>query len=148
MKRSNIIVILMVIGAYLFVSCGSKESVSLESNAWKMVSMDGKEHPSFQEKNSFTVLFSANDSTVSGSGVCNTFMGRYEVKDNKITIGMDAATMRSCPEMDMEHPYILMFGEINSYKIDNGELVLCNADEERARFIALEEENVGMQAIN
>lgn len=53
MKRSNIIVILMVIGAYLFASCGSKELVSLESNAWKMVSMDGKGTPVFSGEKQF-----------------------------------------------------------------------------------------------
>lgn len=58
---------------------------------------------------------------------------------------MDAATMRLCPDMDMEHPYILMLRDVNSYKNENGELILCKADEERVRFIALDEENAEVQ---
>lgn len=76
-----------------------------------------------------TLLF-AGDSTLSGSGGCNSYSGTWEVQDGSIAIGPVAATLMACADMevqDQETRYLALLGEADTYRIDAGTLVMFDA---------------------
>lgn len=143
MKKNNSVMVLVTISVFLLASCAgnNQTETTLESNSWQLVNiiLDGKDNQVFYGKDCFTITFCEKDSTINGMGVCNSFMGRYESGENgKLIIGMGAATMKSCPDMDKEQAYFTMLDQADSYKIENYELVLFHSEKECARFAPFE----------
>ncbi|HXW98520.1 MAG TPA: META domain-containing protein [Methanomicrobiales archaeon] len=73
----------------------------------------------------------ASDGTLSGSGGCNLYFGRYTVSGTSLSVGAVVATKKSCATpagiMDQEQAFLSDLGRVAGYSIDGNELVLSDA---------------------
>lgn len=91
---------------------------------WEKTEMNSAEGINPQPKsNKFTLSF-AKDGTVLGTTDCNSFGGKYSVKDGLIDFGSLATTLMFC-EDSQEGEFLKLINDVKSYMInDNGKLVL------------------------
>ena len=75
-----------------------------------------------------TITISFEDGEISGSAGCNSYFGSYELSGAMITFSTIAMTEMFCmdPEgvMDQESMYLESLGRAESYKIEDGKLVI------------------------
>ena len=72
---------------------------------------------------------------VKGFGGCNSFMGTYEVNENKIKFGPMAGTRKFCEKtMELENSFMKVFSEVNNYKIFGEKLELYRDENVIAKF--------------
>lgn len=108
----------------------------IDQTSWKLVSLDQKSNPAFEEGDLYTISFSAADSAVSGVGACNRFFGKLALaKDDHIDIKMGGATMMACPNLDLESSFFKTLDEMSEMKMENDSLILLKDDKEIAKFI-------------
>lgn len=74
------------------------------------------------------ILFVTENNHVSGYSGCNRFMGTYTLEGSKLKMGQMAATMMACPDMDMEHAFLKMLDEVDSYVVKGSELHFMNKE--------------------
>ncbi len=128
----------------LMVACNNagNDVAQLESNTWKLVTLEGESNPAFaEEKESFTVNFSQQESAITGVGACNNFFGSFVMdKKGEIKIEITGATMMACPNMELEQPFFDLLNDCNAFEIENNVLTLSNGEREIATFTVLDQE--------
>lgn len=67
---------------------------------------------------------------VTGRGACNNFFGQAKVDGKAITFGPLGSTFMACEQavMDQEHRYHQALGQVTSYRLDGGKLILADKD--------------------
>lgn len=77
-----------------------------------------------------TISFNEKDSSVSGYSGCNRFTGSFEKNGNTIKIGPLASTRMACDSIrnEIEQDILEVLNKINSVTMENGKLVLSNAN--------------------
>ena len=84
------------------------------------------------------LTFNDDDSTLGGSGGCNSMSGSYETSQDGVTLTIDpgAMTLMACaqPAMDQEQAFLTMLEAVDSYRLEGGALLLLKGDEVLARF--------------
>jgi polar amino acid transport system substrate-binding protein len=74
-----------------------------------------------------TALF-GNDGSLTGTGGCNTFNGRYTTQNDRLTISNFNSTQIFCADppgiMDQENRYLQLLPQAQTYQITNQELTL------------------------
>jgi len=115
----------------LLAACTTQDGATkapnpLEGSEWRLVNLTGQE---VGEGARATLLF-ASDTSVSGSGGCNNFVGGVAVGGESITFGNLAATRRAClgPTMDLEEDYLAALSRAARYEVEAGALVLYASD--------------------
>lgn len=108
---------------------GDGDAPPLEGTEWTLV--DGVDAPD----DALPTLKLA-DGSVSGFGGCNTFNGPYELDGDSISIGPLAATLIACEDAKSaaEAAYLPAIEAVNSWAIEDGELVLSTDGEETFRY--------------
>jgi putative lipoprotein len=125
--------VLLVVAALLQAGCGGDDedgaAPTLEGTEWTLV--DGVDAPD----DSVPTLTLA-DGSASGFGGCNTFNGGYELDGDSITIGPLAATLMACEDAKSaaEAAYLPALEAVDSWAIEDGELVLSTDGEETLRY--------------
>ncbi len=82
------------------------------------------------------VTFSA-DGRITGSSGCNTFMGRYEVDDQALSVGPLASTRLACatPELQaQEQRFLQDLQQVTRLEVSGGQLTLVTRDGSRIEF--------------
>ena len=90
----------------------------------------------FQGDTPLTVSFAA-DGRVGGSGGCNTFMGRYSVDDQEVSVGPLAGTRRACatPELQaQEQRFLQDLQGVTRLEVSGSQLTLITRDGKRLQF--------------
>lgn len=67
-------------------------------------------------------------SSFSGSDGCNTFGGKVKIEGNKISFTEIMSTLKACENMQQSEIFMKNLEEIDSYKIEGGELFLYKKD--------------------
>ncbi len=82
-----------------------------------------------------SMVFTSTDS-VSGSGACNRYKGKYELKDGTITFSPMASTMMMCPEAisEQEMRFFQSLSEPQMVSFENGMLKLSPNEGEASVF--------------
>ncbi|THF87229.1 META domain-containing protein [Deinococcus sp. KSM4-11] len=83
-----------------------------------------------------TLRFGA-DGRVSGSGGCNTFMGRFSVEDDTLAIGPLAATRRACATPDLqrqEQTYLNDLQHVRTFQVGGALLTLVTSTGQALQF--------------
>lgn len=113
-----------IFSALIIHSCGSGK------NKPQRLSLDQWTVTSINENSSFsanpTISLSVNDKTISGNTGCNNFNGRFTLKGNKISFDQMASTKMFCKNMDIEDRFFSTLEKVDSYTIENNELILLN----------------------
>jgi heat shock protein HslJ len=89
--------------------------------AWTLNSVDG-------EQVTYKVtLDNSTDGRIAGRAPCNTYFGRFDVADGKVTVGPIASTRMACAEMASETAYLQMLQAVDQIEQSPGQLVLSGA---------------------
>ncbi|MGU3574858.1 META domain-containing protein [Brucellaceae bacterium C25G] len=83
--------------------------------------------------NAQSTLSIKEDGSVSGSGGCNRYFGKVEIKEEDLTFGQMGSTFMMCPPalMDQERKFFDILAAAKSYKIELGKLLLLNEQNEK-----------------
>ena len=98
----------------------------IEDREWTLVELRGKP----VESSNASLSFRAEDSVASGNASCNTFTGRYAIKNGqRIRFERNmAVTMMACPDMTIEAAFLEMLREVDNYAVgQDGTLSLNRA---------------------
>jgi len=99
---------------------------AIEDKSWKLVEVRGQ--PLESGKASLTLR--ADDSVASGNASCNTFNGRYAIKNGqRIRFERNmAVTMMACPDMSIEAAVLETLQQVDNYAVgQDGSLSLSRA---------------------
>jgi heat shock protein HslJ len=107
----------------------NKQANPITEKYWKLVSLKGK--PIDKEKKTikepFFILKLNNDQIV-GHGGCNSFSGKYELKEgNRIIISKLMSTLMACPANEIEIEFVKILESVDNYTIQGDTLFLQKA---------------------
>lgn len=89
--------------------------------AWTLNSVDG-------EQVTYKVtLDNSTEGRIAGRAPCNTYFGRFDVADGKVTVGPIASTKMACADMAAETAYFQMLQSVDQIEETPGQLVLSGA---------------------
>ena len=117
------LIILLTLAIVLTACASSGSSSDLDGTSWKLVTY--RKNAPIPGTNP-TLAF--KDGQVSGNASCNSFGGSYTVNGENISFGEMMWTAMACMDpagiMEQETDYMQMLGQVESYEIPNGQLVL------------------------
>ncbi len=116
------------LAAVLLAGCATKQPPpenALAGGEWRLASLNGE---SVGADSGATLAFPSNTS-VSGSGGCNNFVGAVAANQGRIALGQLAATRKACPGpvMQREDDYLAALSRATGYRLDGEDLVLLDA---------------------
>lgn len=96
---------------------------------WKLVELHGKKvKPDEWNKREPHMILKAENNRVHGSGGCNTFNGRYELKEgNRIFFSKIASTLMACENMAVEREFFNVLETVDNYNLVGDTLILNKA---------------------
>lgn len=102
---------------------GGKKVAALEDTTWKLSKMEGIPAEAITaEADSFTLMFDAADTLLSGRTNCNRIFGKYLLDGDKLDLGNLGMTRMACPDMQYELLFTKMLSEVKSYEISKSGL--------------------------
>lgn len=86
-----------------------------------------------------TLIFNQNNADIAGNTGCNSFFGTYVVSGDSLQLNIVGQSMALCPNSEIEQHYLDALKNVATYKIEEGGLVLYNADNKPvASFIPMD----------
>ncbi len=102
-----------------------KPAAALTNTYWKLVAIDGEPFEHTTDEREPHLRFLNDDDTVSGFTGCNSFTGRFEVRNARLEFGLIAVTQRPCmDESDLEYSYLSSLRSANRFVIEGDMLRL------------------------
>lgn len=118
-------------GKTLAVFEKSTKDSKITEKYWKLINLDGVsvEMAENQQKEQHFIL-KEKENKLQGFGGCNNFMGQYTLKrENQIEFSQIAATLKACPNVDInEADFLKIFERAKTYTLNDGELSLKDED--------------------
>jgi len=124
-----------ILAAGIFSACNSSKKTNESGDAditgkyWKLTSIMGKPvgQPSSIGKEMYITL-NKTGNTLQGNGGCNSFNGKYELKEGGgiIFTGI-TATLMACPDMENESAFLKAIESADNYTINDNILQLNKA---------------------
>ncbi len=120
----NLFTLAIIIG--LFSACKEKIDIKkLENTKWELTELPGLTLPSTTKA---TLVF-ADSLKISGKSFCNSYGGKLELKEQKISLKDVISTRMFCQETDAaERAYMQAINQVTGAKTTEGELRLLNGD--------------------
>jgi len=120
----NLFTLTIIIG--LFSACKEKIDIKkLENTKWELTELPGLTLPSTTKA---TLVF-ADSLKISGKSFCNSYGGKLELKEQKISLKDVISTRMFCQETDAaERAYMQAINQVTGAKTTEGELRLLNGD--------------------
>lgn len=122
---------LAVLAVALLAACSvissPRKAADLDGTDWVLATLPGK-----RLVGGSVVTLSFADGRVSGTDGCNRYSGAYTASDVQLQFDASmATTMMACAEPLMEQAgaYIAALGQVRSYRIAAGQLILLSADD-------------------
>jgi heat shock protein HslJ len=142
--KKGIFILAMVVSA-VTTGCCSKKSSDAKTAAdktafydtnWELEYISGPRiaFEGLYPETKPTIIFTAAEYQYGGNSSCNSYGGKFTLKDTSIHFGDAIKTMRFC-EGGGEETFLNMLGKINKYAIDSdGKLLLLKDDIPMMRF--------------
>jgi heat shock protein HslJ len=103
----------------------STQSTRLLDTEWELISLNGGD---LIEGKSITLRF--GETSLEGSGGCNTYGGSYTVSEDRLSVSGVYATEMACMEpegiMDQEQAYLQLLNTVPRYRVEDDQLELYN----------------------
>jgi copper homeostasis protein (lipoprotein) len=115
---------------------------NLSGLQWELIELDGRNIKVVsQSLQTPTLHFSTDSQSISGTGSCNRFNGKYEIKSkNKISFTNVSSTRMGCENMDIERKYFETLERASRYSLNHDTLSLNYANQAYiARFLLQDE---------
>lgn len=108
----------------LFSACLEKNAAKkLEHTQWELTELPGLTLPAGAK----ATLNFGDSLKVSGKSFCNSYGGRIEITDHKLSLKDIFSTRMFCQETDAaERAYIQAINQVNEVKVTDGKLTLLN----------------------
>jgi heat shock protein HslJ len=141
MIRKNLPAVLL--SSLVFFSCSPGKKIAqdstgtaattLKGSQWKLVSFGNDTAVS---KDNIHFKLAEDSDKMYGQGVCNTINGTYglDTKYKMIRFRNLITTWKACNDNGTENRYFELLKEANHYKIEDGKLLLYNAQKKLAVF--------------
>jgi heat shock protein HslJ len=117
--------------ALLLSACNSNESqASLAGTTWQLISYGSATALTPAVAGVETTLTFGKDGQISGNMGCNSFSGKYSIKDGKIIFDALASTMMACADAQMTQEnaaFKIMSGTV-SYEVKDNALTITATD--------------------
>ena len=128
MKGKLIAVMLLMFTVISLASCSAPVSM-IEDTKWFLESYGEQDDlKAIIEDTEITATFNSAKDEVSGSGGCNTYFAKYEVKGSKLSIFEMAFTEMACisPEgiMEQEQVFLSLLTNAQSFQADDTTLTI------------------------
>lgn len=101
----------------------SYDNALLLNKTWVVTVINGKELQYPNDADAAYITFKSN-MTVHGFGGCNNYNGKYDIVGDSIAFDKVGATMRLCPEQDIEDALFKALNESSSFKVTKENLKL------------------------
>lgn len=120
---------------FIMAACNSSKKAgessppALTETYWKLTELMGTKitGPSQTGKEMY-ITFKKEDNMVLGHGGCNSFRGKYELKEgNRISFSGLASTLMACPDMQNETEFMKAVESADNYVITGNSLVINKA---------------------
>jgi len=116
-----------------------KNTQMLSTQRWQLTKLHSSDIELPKLANIPFISFVASTKKVEGFAGCNSFFGRYNQKNQTLTISALGMTRRYCAETSaLEFKYENMLGKVTNFKIMKQSLVLFDDNKELATFKAIE----------
>jgi len=127
MKRT---LLTLFLAGLLIAACTSAGSTSLVGT-WRLVSYGPKDAPSPAVSDANASLTFGKDSSVGGSGGCNSLGGSYEVDGEQINFSEITMTLMACDDTRMAQEGVVtqVLTGTAQYEIEGNKLTLTNDDQ-------------------
>lgn len=97
----------------------------ITNKTWELVEINGEKVSNTGNMKQAYIMFTRDDTRLSGNASCNTITGSYELKKgNKIEIGNVAATKMACPDMNVEQELLKVLDIVDNYSVGANSLSL------------------------
>lgn len=135
MKKPIFSTFAILLTAMFFTSCctpctqSSPKIEDLESATWTMIEINNNPI----ENSPITIHFNPNDKMLNGTAPCNNFFASYHLlypkkgERQNIEFLNCGATMKFCPDMELEQTFTRLLPTIKQVKIEGEHLVMINA---------------------
>ena len=90
---------------------------------WLRLEMSDGSVTTVPNPSAYTIMFNS-DGTMNGQADCNSFSGSYTVDGASLSIQVGPVTLAACPEGSLSDQFLARLGEVATYVMDNGALVL------------------------
>ena len=136
---TKLITILGMVGIALAIAACSAPDSMLDDTKWFLRTYgESNNLEAIIEDTEITATFDSAEGEVSGSGGCNTYFARYEVKGGKLSISEMAFTEMACvsPEgvMEQEQEFLSLLANAQSFQADDTTLTIICLDGRQLYF--------------
>lgn len=129
-------IFILLFTALLAVSCGTTKQNATQGTmndpaiikiSWKLAVLEGRTIPSAPNQEESIHFVLREDGKVTGFTGCNTFGGAYTLeKGNRIRFDQMLATMRACPDVEVDESEFLKVFELADNYTVNGDTLMLN----------------------
>lgn len=114
------------------ISAGSE---SLYQYQWNLVELEGKAIDTAGGKSPNILFYPGQGGSVAGSTGCNRLKGTFTLSaNNMIKLSPLATTRMACIGENIETPFLNVLSQVDSWRIENNELMLNKGDTLLAKF--------------
>lgn len=132
MKIVKVAFSILLIPLMVFAGCDNKENntedtIGLEGVVWILELYGMPDNlKTVLTGTEITAKFNSIDGYVIGSGGCNTYGGKYELSENKLTITDLQQTLIGCGEEknQQEEEFLAVLKSAENFQIDDGKLTI------------------------
>ena len=145
LRRLNLVTVFLLVamGLASYTGCAigdAAKAPELVCTTWQWRELAETEPASLSlvpQPESYTLVFHP-DGTLAIQADCNMATGLYILECNALTISLGACTLAFCGEESLDQLYLGLLGNVGSYCIEDGRLVLTVKED--ASRVAFEEE--------
>jgi len=134
MKNRSLILLALAV-FLLSCSCFKTKKNNLDKSIekvygveWKLVSINLPDEAIIPPVGRVTITFT-EAGNVNGNGGCNRFSGKFEIKENKLSITDIMSTRRACEIMKVESAVIKALKDVDSFSAVGNQLLLKKGEE-------------------
>lgn len=136
-KLTITLIALFSVSALILAACSAPiaNAASLTGTSWTLVSLGPVKSQIPAVADVQTSLAFGADGQVSGTFGCNSFGGKYEIKDGKIVFSEIISTLMACTNEDVmkqEQAGLKILNGEDTYKLEGSTLVIYDASGENA----------------
>lgn len=136
MKNSPILIttMILVVSLVLAACSTSGQTAGLSGSSWKLVSFGAVDSQTPAVADIDTSLVFDREGQISGNMGCNSFGGKYEVKENTVTFSQVISTMMACaePQMTQEGTAFKVLNGTATYTLEGDTLQIIDSSGESA----------------
>lgn len=115
------------------VASTAQSSIKLEGTAWELMLIPGFDRE--ETRKPASIIFEDQDHKAFGFSGCNNYNTSFEQKGTSLHFGQIMSTKMACsPGMDTENRFMGVLKKTDSYKIEEGHLILMEGNTVLAHF--------------